>query len=212
MVRVRKEMGFHARLKAVIKLAVFSKTIRHFDAVVVCCMIYDLERKSLFMFFFCLCSTLEWVWQHDCFFFHKYFYEIGFTSGTIRNDWTFQNVLFSLLSVWLGQVAVVLSVYLSVCLLFFLICLLRKYIKNTLWSCDIYLRPWDNAEMLYIVREDVWPQLCSSVLSRFWAGMENQAAVQHSDSVCTWIIAAICYRVPLVSGRPVNSLHWDHFL
>lgn len=56
-------MGFHGRLKAVIKLAASSKTIRHFDAVIVCCMIYDWERKSLFMFFFSLCSTLELVWQ-----------------------------------------------------------------------------------------------------------------------------------------------------
>lgn len=53
VVRARKEMGFHGRLGAAIKLAAFSETIRHFDAVIVCCMIYDSERKSLFMFFFC---------------------------------------------------------------------------------------------------------------------------------------------------------------
>lgn len=122
MVRVRKEMGFHARFKAVIKLAVFSKTILHFDAVIVCCMIYDLERKSLFMFFFCLRSTLEWVWQHDSFFFlHNYLYEIGFTSGTIRNDWTFQNVLFLFVKclTWTScSSSICISVYLSA---FFLI-------------------------------------------------------------------------------------------
>lgn len=93
-----KEMGFHGRLKAAIKLAAFSKkTIRHFDAVIVCCMIYDWERKSLFMFFFSFSSFIlcPWIglaaWQ---FFFHKYLNEFRCTSGAIGNLLDLQSVVF----------------------------------------------------------------------------------------------------------------------
>lgn len=192
-------MGFHARFKAVITLAVFSKTIRHFDAVIVCCMIYDLERKSLFMFFFCLRSTLEWVWQHDSFFlFHKYFYEIGFTSGTIRNDWTFQNVLFFFVKclTWTRcSSSIYLSVYLSICLLFFSH---RKYVKNTSWSCDIYWRPWDNAEMLYIPRGRCLASVMflSSVSVLGWAGKPGCCATQ-------WFSMHLNYCSHLLPGTSV---------
>lgn len=52
MERVRKEMGFHGRFRAVIRLAVFSETIQLFDAVIVCRMIYDFKLHNLFMLLF----------------------------------------------------------------------------------------------------------------------------------------------------------------
>lgn len=120
-------MGFHARFKAVIKLAVFSKTIRHFDAVIVCCMIYDLEGKSLFMFFFCLRSTLEWVWQHDSFFFFFFintFMKLGLLLGPFGMTELSKMCCFFFVKclTWTScSSSIYLSVYLCICLLFFLI-------------------------------------------------------------------------------------------
>lgn len=215
MGRARKEMGFHARFKAVIKLAVFSKTIGHFDAVIVCCMIYDLEGKSLFMFFFCLRSTLEWIWQHDSFFFFFFintFMKLGLLLGPFGMTELSKMCCFFLLSVWLGQVAVVLSSYLYICLsvCFFPHTFTQKVRQEyimVLWYLLTSVGQRRNA--LYTPGRCLASVMFLSAVSFLgWDGKPGCCATQ-------WFSMHLNYcshLLPGTSGRPVNSLHWDHFL
>ena len=51
---LKKEMCFHGRFKAVIKHAVFSEIIQHFDTFIVSCLIYGTQIHNIFMFL-CVC-------------------------------------------------------------------------------------------------------------------------------------------------------------
>lgn len=50
--RLKKEMCFHGRFKAVIKHAMFSEIIQHFDTFIVSCLIYGFQTHNIFMLLF----------------------------------------------------------------------------------------------------------------------------------------------------------------
>lgn len=50
--RLKKEMCFHGRFKAVIKHAMFSEIIQHFDTFIVSCVIYGFQPHHIFMLLF----------------------------------------------------------------------------------------------------------------------------------------------------------------
>lgn len=66
---LKKEMCFHGRFKAVIKHAVFSEIIQHFDTFIVSCLIYGAQPHNIFMF---LCVFFTVLQKYDCFSAHYF--------------------------------------------------------------------------------------------------------------------------------------------
>lgn len=65
---LKTEMRFHGRFKAVIKQAVFSEIIQHFDTFIVFCLIYGFLLHNIFMLLFFLQSSKIWLFLHTLFY------------------------------------------------------------------------------------------------------------------------------------------------